>query len=71
MISINAETGTSFIIGRDELKGRMAATLCCPCVEAKFESLKDNTILDFETYYFANKAAMSPSDNFPSYKNKE
>ena len=43
------------IIDLADLKTGVSATLCKPCVEAKIDSIENDTILEMEKYYFANQ----------------
>ena len=56
------------LIGIDNLRDGIAATLCRPCVEQKIETVKEDTIMDFEGFSFQNEFTMSPSSIFASYK---
>ena len=69
--SLNGECTSNRLIDLEGLKGGVAATLCRPCVEAKIHTLEQDTILEFEKYFFANEGNMSPSDIFKSYKRSQ
>ena len=52
--SLNGECTSNRIIDLEGLKGGVAATLCRPCFDAKINTLEQDTILEFEKYFFAN-----------------
>ena len=44
------------LIGINNLKDGIAATLCRPCVERKIETIEEDTIMDFDKFFVSNEA---------------